>query len=73
MNKLTYKTLIYLIVINSFVSITNVFYPSSLPLGKILGGLLLINILVIYKESLKKSDLLLFIFIGSFFSLAILN
>lgn len=73
MNKLAYKILVYLIIINSFVSITNTFYPSSLPIGRVLGALLLLNLAVIYLETLRKQDLFFIIFLITSLGLAIIN
>lgn len=73
MNKSCYRLLVYLIIINSFISITNKFYPGFLQIGKILGGLLLINIAIIFKETLKIKDIFFCIFLGIFSGLAILH
>lgn len=66
MNKSCYRLLVYLIIINSFISITNKFYPGFLQIGKILGGLLLINIAIIFKETLKIKDIFFVYFWGYF-------
>lgn len=61
-----YDFFIKLVLLNAFVSLTAMLYPVWLPLGKILGGLIILILVVIYFNELKHSDILflqiLFIF-----------
>ncbi len=66
-----YKSFIYLILLNSFVSITNELYPANLNLGKIVGVMLIFVIGLIYIKTLKKNDVLFLIFILLFNMLTI--
>ena len=49
-----YKLFIYILLINSFVSLTNTFYPTVLSLGRIVGMILIIVLVAIYIKTLKK-------------------
>lgn len=57
-----YKLFIYILLINSFVSLTNTFYPTVLSLGRIVGMILIIVLVAIYIKTLKKRD----VFFGFF-------
>lgn len=61
-----YKLFIYLLLLNSFVSITNSLYPANLNLGKIVGAVLIIELIAIYIKTLKKNDIYFLIFIITF-------
>ena len=60
-----YRLFIYMLLLNSFVSLTYNIYPSNLNVGKIVGAILVIILMAIYVKTLKKRDIfyLLFIFI----------
>ena len=58
-----YRLFIYLILLNSFVSLTNSFYPSNLSLGKIIGAMIIIVLFAIYIKNLKRKDIYFFMFI----------
>lgn len=58
-----YRLFIYLILLNSFVSLTNNFYPSNLSLGKIIGAMIIIVLFAIYIKNLKRKDIYFFMFI----------
>lgn len=53
-----YKLYIWLMIINSFVSLTNKLITSAIPAGKIVGFLQIIVLLIIYSTNLKKKDIL---------------
>lgn len=58
-----YRLFIYLILLNSFVSLTNSFYPSNLSLGKIIGAMIIIVLFAIYIKNLKRKDIYFLMFI----------
>ncbi len=58
-----YRLFIYLILLNSFVSLTNSFYPSNLSLGKIIGAMIIIVLFCnIYKKFEKKRYIFLYVY-----------
>lgn len=71
MNK--YKSLILIILINCLSSLTKNIYPSSLPMGKLIGLALIINLLIIFFQTLKKIDLLYFLFLIGMYILTFLR
>lgn len=60
-----YRVYIWLIMLNSFVSLINKLIPSSIPAGKLVGFMQVFILLMIYVRNLKKKDVL-FLF-GLFF------
>jgi len=58
-----YRMLLELMIVNACASLTKTLYPDSLPLGKLIGFLQIIVIVMIYVKSMKKKDLLLFLYL----------
>ena len=52
-----YRLFIYMLLLNSFVSLTYSIYPSNLNVGKIVGAVLIIVLIAIYVKTLKKRDI----------------
>lgn len=61
-----YRLFIYILLLDSFVSLTYSIYPSSLNIGKIVGALLIIILIAIYVKTLKKRDIFYLFFICIF-------
>lgn len=67
-----YRLFLNIMIINSFISLTNRFYPTSLPLGKIIGFVQIIMIMIIYLKTLKRADLFFLLYLVIFDFMAIL-
>lgn len=61
-----YRLFIYMLLLNSFVSLTYSIYPSNLNVGKIVGAVLIIVLIAIYVKTLKKRDIFYLLFICIF-------
>lgn len=61
-----YRLFLYLMIMNCFISLSNRLYPSALHLGKLVGFLQIISILLIYCETLKKKDVLFLCYLITF-------
>lgn len=68
-----YRIFIYILLLNSFISLTYKLYPTVLNVGKIVGAALIVVLILIYIKTLKKRDIFYLSFIGIFDLLTIVR